>query len=175
MRKLALAYFLILLLGGCTQRAVIKSPMPPGRLAYSPGDKIRIIESADGAYGTHTYRGSGRIVAGRVLAALQARYADVRVLPTTNESDALASCRSEQARFLIEPSILHWEDRATPWSGIPDRLQVQLTLRDVASNAVANSLVFEATSGSFVFVDRAPEALLDKAFERAVVDLLELR
>jgi len=34
---------------------------------------------------------------------------------------------------------------------------------------------FEATSGSFVFVERAPEALLNKSFDRAVVDLLDAR
>ena len=30
--------------------------------------------------------------------------------------------------YLIEPKILHWEDRATEWSGKADRVKVSLQL-----------------------------------------------
>ena len=66
------------------------------------------------------------------------------------------------------------EDRNTAWSMNPDRLRVQLALRDVASDRVVNSVAFEAKSRKFfIGGDPAPDVMLDRSFDRAVLALLQ--
>ena len=36
--------------------------------------------------------------------------------------------RDTSGEYLLKPQILHWEDRATEWSGKPDRVKVSLPL-----------------------------------------------
>jgi hypothetical protein len=30
--------------------------------------------------------------------------------------------------YFVIPEILHWEDRATEWSGIPDKIEVKISI-----------------------------------------------
>ena len=159
---------------GCASRAIVNAPVVPGSVISSPGDRIRVMESADGVFGATTYTGSGHRLAGRVLEALQSQYVDVQVIPMTREQDALEAARAAQAKYLVVPTILHWEDRNTAWSMDPDRLRVQLALRDVASDHAVNSLTFEAKSRKFfIGGNPTPDVMLDRSFDRAVLALLQ--
>jgi len=163
-----------LLIAGCASRVIVPSPAPAGAVASTPRDGIRVMESRDGVFGGATYAGSGQRVAGRVVQALQRQYVDVEILATTREPDALQEARAAHAKYLIVPNILHWEDRNTAWSMNPDRLRVQLTLHEVVSDRVVNSVAFEAKSRKFfIGGDPPPDVMLDRSFDRAVLVLLQ--
>ena len=163
-----------LLMGGCASRVIVPSPATPGAVVSTPRDGVRVMESADGVFGSQTYTGSGRRLAGRVVQSLQGQFVDVQMLATTREADALRAARAAHAKFLVVPTILAWEDRNTAWSMNRDRLRVQLALRDVTSDRVVNSVSFEARSRKFfIFGDPAPDAMLDRSFDRAVLALLQ--
>ena len=143
---------LLIVCAGCAGRYVTPSPVRPGTITSSPSDGIRVMESADAVFGSAKYTGSGHRLAGRVVQALQGQYVDVGMIATTREPDALQAARAEHAKYLIVPTILHWEDRNTAWSMNPDRLRVQLALRDVASDRVDRSgfeLVIDSGGGLF--------------------------
>jgi hypothetical protein len=63
------------------------------------------------------YPNSGKVVARKLVAALIPQYPGSTVSSTSSRSV-----------YLIEPKILHWEDRATEWSGKADRVKVSLPL-----------------------------------------------
>ena len=65
----------------------------------------------------------------------------------TEPSEA-AITRAAQGRvaYLIDPTILHWEDRNTEWSGRPDRISVKLAVFDVTTRQTLDSVVIDGTS-----------------------------
>ena len=58
------------------------------------------------------YPKSGTVVARKLVAAL---------VPYFPESSVARPGANEE--YLLKPQILHWEDRATEWSGKPDRVK----------------------------------------------------
>jgi hypothetical protein len=175
MRTFGLVVAVGMLAAGCARRVIVPSPVPPGTILSSTSDGIRVMEPRDGAFGSATDPASGRRLADRVVEALQGNYVDVQRISTTREPDALQAARAAHARYLVEPTILLWEDRTnTTWSMSPDRLRVLLALREVASDRVVNALAFEAKSRNFfIGGDPAPDVMLDRSFDRAVLALLQ--
>lgn len=67
--------------------------------------------------------------------------------------------RSRKLRYLAIPTILHWEDRATEWSGKPDRISDRLVFLDVVTGQTMDSAVMTAKSKWFTFRgDHPPDA-----------------
>jgi len=64
------------------------------------------------------------------------------------------------------PEILHWEDRATEWSGKPDVIEVRLTLIDVASGRPLDETVISGKSKWATFGGDHPQELLAVPFEQ---------
>lgn len=123
---------------------------------------VRVVTPADGAYGGKPAVGSGALVAAAIERVANASYRDVGTGPAG----------AGAARTLeVTPRLLHWEDRATNWSGLLDRVEVELRLRDLPSKR-ERTLVFEARNGWLTFVNNPPEALLDASFEAALQELL---
>lgn len=48
--------------------------------------------------------------------------------------------------YLVVPIILHWEDRATEWSGKSDRLEIQLSVYDLETQEELASSVLTGKS-----------------------------
>ncbi len=67
-------------------------------------------------------------------------------LPDRTKDGALEKAKAGGYTYLIYPVILYWEDRATEWSGIPDKITVEISVIDVATGAVLNSARIEGKS-----------------------------
>jgi len=65
--------------------------------------------------------------------------------------------------FTIKPEILHWEDRATEWSGRPDRVSISLQTYDRHGRTVDASVIDAKSSWWTLGADK-PEAQLTRAF-----------
>jgi hypothetical protein len=74
--------------------------------AVPVGTAISVTTPEDGIYMEDVYPNSGKVVARKLVAALTPYY----------PGSTLSSTGSRSV-YLIEPKILHWEDRATEWSG----------------------------------------------------------
>ena len=126
---------------------------------------VRVAVPGDGSYDEKVYPGSGGIVAERIVDHLRERF--------TNVERGTADAGSVRV-LEITPAILHWEDRATNWSGIRDRIRVELRLRDLPGDR-QRLLVFAANNSWFTLVNNPPESLLDASFDAAVDELLPPR
>ena len=89
-----------------------------------------VVLPADGHYGSTVYAGSGATAAQAVASALSV-HVDKAVIGMTagEELDAaLAEARQRTLTHVFMTTILNWEDRATEWSGIPDKVTLKFAV-----------------------------------------------
>ncbi len=117
----------------------------------------------DGRYGQINYAGSGQNTTQIVLMAFS-QYS--RRVETGHEyqtfEQALDSARKQSAGYLVMPTILEWEDRATEWSGIPDKSSIKISVIDTASGTSIDSVIIRCKSGLATFGGDHPQDLLPK-------------
>ena len=139
----------------------------------SKGSALVTIPS-DGRFGQQTYAGSGATTAKAVEAALAPRLARVEVTDAPiSAPEALTRARARGARYLVVPEIVNWEDRATEWSGKPDHVAVDLTVRDVASDTVLHRVVIKGASSWWTFGGDHPAELLPRPINEYVRQIFE--
>lgn len=135
------------------------SPAPSATL--SPGVAIYVAAAADGGFGGRLYPGSGATTTREVTTALSAHTSRVRAAPSVASRQAnLAAARQTAADYLLEPAIFHWEERATEWSGRPDRIGLRLDLIEVSSGRRIDSTVIAGKSRALSFGGDQPQHLL---------------
>jgi len=65
----------------------------------------------------------------------------------------------------IVPEVLHWEDRNTGWSTVPDRISIRISVHDPATAKVLASAVVNGTSTRTEGTPN-PSDLLDEPIRR---------
>lgn len=129
MKKWLLVTVTILMLVGCadTHQLIRGASSPGGRLSTS--DPVFISIPRDGIYGANTYYGSGQNTAQVIYAAFE-KHTNMVKLGSSAQSfkEARVAAKKSGYKYLIYPTILHWEDRATEWSGRPDKVEVPVDL-----------------------------------------------
>jgi hypothetical protein len=117
----------------------------------------------NGKYGQTTYEGSGANLSQIIMMAF-APYANS--VETGHEyqsfETALAYAKERNYVYLVVPAILEWEDRATEWSGIPDKASIKITVIDVVSGKTLDSAIIKGKSGIATFGGDHPQDLLTK-------------
>lgn len=111
---------------------------PNEKLDSSKSVLISIPE--DGWYENTQYRNSGQMTANAVRAAFSKNARKADLANGCDGVECLEEINSEEYGYFVKPVILHWEERATEWSGKPDRIEVQLFVYDSATkDELANS------------------------------------
>lgn len=138
----------------------------------APEDAVLIAVPADGAYGANVYRGSGQNTAQILHTAFSRRTRLVRAAISTQSFDeALAAAKKGGQRYLVYSTILHWEDRATEWSGKADRVEVKIDIVDSGSGATVASGIAKGRSGLATFGGDHPQDLLPQPVEEFVASV----
>jgi uncharacterized protein YceK len=159
MRILVSVLTAILLLAGCTSVKSVDTVSTKAILERSGSALIGV--SQDGRYNATVYHGSGQLVSSLVLTAFAPHLSKVEIgKQWPDQEAALAEARERAARYLILPNIVHWEDRATAWSGLPDRATVLLTLFDVETGAVLDTATIDGRSAIMTLLSETPQDLL---------------
>jgi hypothetical protein len=124
-------------------------------------DSFYVATAADGAYGAQRYAGSGQSTSTMIGLALQEHSRAVRVA-RDNQSfdDAIASAKGLGSRYLVYATILHWEDRATEWSGISDKVEVKIEVIDPTSGETLTTGIVKGKSGLATLGGDHPQDLL---------------
>jgi Domain of unknown function (DUF4823) len=121
-----------LLCGGCAHTYTITSISRSGVLRANASALVALPE--DGHFEKNSYPGSGRTT-GLAVSAAFARH--LQRVDSTPETAALAvqldKARAAKSDYLIVPTVVHWEDRATEWSGRPDRIEIEIRTVDAPS------------------------------------------
>jgi hypothetical protein len=146
MRHLLFLIFLIPF--GCAHTYEMKSTngdTPEVRLSSEASFFVGVPK--DGQYETQVYTGSGLMTTEAIVAAFSEHAENVKAAqaPAAVEEN-LATAREEQLQYLVQPKILHWEERATEWSGKPDRISVRLDLIATTSEETLDSTVLSGKS-----------------------------
>lgn len=122
---------------------------------------VYVTVPQDGSYESKPYVGSGQIVAQAVAAAFARSAPQVHVAETQSTTEeALASARKLGAGYVVVPTIAHWEQRATEWSGRPSRMAIRVTILDGATGNQISATSVEGRSRIVSLTSTSPESLL---------------
>jgi len=117
----------------------------------------------DGRLGHITYPGSGALTAQAVAVAFSPYFGKVTVgMKTEDFAAAQQTAKAGEYTHLLYLDILHWEDRATEWSGRPDQAAVKVSIIDTNTGDTLDSAVVSGKSGLATFGGDRPEHLLPK-------------
>jgi hypothetical protein len=134
---------------------------------------VYVARPADGKYGNRAYPGSGSIVSQKTAAAYSRHSRRVQTAPSivTDREQLLAAARAAGAGYLVIPTISHWEQRATEWSGIPARISIGMVTIDVATGQELRSGYLESRSAVMTLVRPNPDRLVQHMVDRHVDEM----
>jgi len=148
-----------LLSTGCVHTYTATSISRTAMLNTNHSALIALAE--DGRFEKIPYPGSGRKTTLAVSGAFSKQLVHSDITPETGSlASALESARSRKFDYLIVPTVVHWEDRATEWSGRPDRIEIELRTVDAASGETLALGTVQGKSRWFTFGGDVPEDLL---------------
>lgn len=159
MKSLLLFSSAILLLTGCSAKYNTNNIQKNTELLIKDTPVV-IAKPADGAYETHNYAGSGNATATAVKAAFLQHSDNVSIFTDCEDTACLKRNHPINRGYYVIPQILHWEDRATEWSGIPDKIEVKITIYNAESNARVASTIISGKSKWATFGGDHPQDLL---------------
>jgi hypothetical protein len=164
MRKL-LALLCLLALTACSQKYALDSyQSPPQRLAN--GSAIYVMVPENGQYSGRPYANSGEATARALVASLSRVTNKVESGAAPESVDAArAAARSKGVAYVFQPLILNWTDRATEWSGIPDRITIKVVVYDAESGKDIASIMGRASSKWGTVGGDHPQDLLPKIMD----------
>lgn len=169
--KALISLCVVLVLAGCADtHQLIRGDTSTTKLTLT--DSVFISVPQDGAYGADVYSGSGQSTTQILFSAFAKR---TRFATSGRSSQdfaaALQSARQADCQYLVFPTILHWEDRATEWSSIPDRVEVKVEVLDARTESVIASAVIQGKSGLATLGGDHPQDLLPEPIEEFVSSL----
>jgi uncharacterized protein DUF4823 len=169
--KILLSLMLALLVAGCAGYQVQPSKEFDSKI-LKRGEPVYIATPRDGRYGQIHYEGSGLEISHAVENALH-QYSDaiLRTDEYKNRQEALLSASEAGSRYLFMPYIIHWEDRATEWSGRLDRIALSILVLDVANGEEIIEAQIIANSSWFTFGGDHPQDLLQGPIDDFVTGL----
>lgn len=131
---------------------------PTSKLDSTKG--ILISTPKNGWYGNTQYRNSGRMTANAIKAAFSKNAKKADVTRDCKGDECLSSIDIGKYGYYVKPIILHWEDRATEWSGKPDRVEIQMVVFDVLTKGELANSSYTGTSKWATFGGDHPQDLL---------------
>ncbi len=164
---------IVLITVGCVHTYQVESDGPAGRtLGLSREASFYVGLPENGRFGSKRYPESGRMTAEAIATALLEQIRIVQIanlVASLNEN--LQAAREASASHLVHSTIYHWEERATEWSGIPDRISIQLQLIETENGEILDSAVISGTSRWATFGGDHPQELLPKPLRDYVLSL----
>jgi hypothetical protein len=128
----------------CTTYNVNRGNDEGVQLAATKG--VYIIIPDDGSFNGKQYVNSGQMTASAVEVEFS-KYAAHVIISNKCALDAcIATLKGSKYGYLIEPNILHWEDRATEWSGKPDKISVKILVYDLSSGDRLSQVILDGKS-----------------------------
>ena len=168
--RVALLIITVLTISGCAS-AYKQSNLTIPIAKLSKGKSVVIATPANGFYEKEEYSASGKMTAFAVRAAF-ARFTNaITVSPDCKEIECLKKNSSVTFDYYVIPEILHWEERATEWSGIPDKIEVKLSIYDGQNWKEMASTLISGNSKWATFGGDHPQDLLPEPLSTYIESL----
>lgn len=139
--------------------------------ALDPQRTVSIAVPADGSYGGRQYANSGQMTAEIVRSAFSRVGPRAEVSGTCGLEACLQNARAKGHGYFVQPDILQWEDRATEWSGISDKVEIKLTVYDVATRQQVSSQIIAGNSSIWTLGGDHPQDMLPEPVGAYVTSL----
>lgn len=168
--KSLISVFIALLTVGCSS-TYQQADVQAAANKLDPSQGVLISQPKDGSYEATQYQNSGLMTAQALYSAFSKKAQKVELTAHCHGDECLTSIKPDQFRYYVKPVILHWEERATEWSGKPDIIEVQVVIYDtVSKKSIANSS-FKGKSKWATFGGDHPQDLLPEPTEKYVSSL----
>lgn len=131
---------------------------------------VMILYSEDGAFGNEVYNGSGSIISNLLLRNFALYAENVFDLPNIHSLSELKATSNINNAYYVIPQILHWEERATEWSGIPSRISLKINIYDKSLNRLSG-IILEGKSASMTLVRKSPDKLIEEDIQEYIQSL----
>jgi hypothetical protein len=160
--KIIAAVCATLLLPACTANyQVIRHDSKP----MAATDSYCISTPADGTYGEIRYAKSGAMTRDLLFTGLTGRGIRAMRTDATKKNEAIDAARQQGYSRLVYPTILHWEDRATEWSGLRDRAKIDIEIIDTATDRPLDHTVLDLVGTWWTLGGLHPQDLVEEAME----------
>lgn len=167
--RFILFFIALTLLSGCA--ATYKNtPLTKTNSKLVRGTPVLIATPANGHFGATVYANSGKMTALAVRGAFAQFAATTSVNSGCEKLECLEQSHGGGSIYYVVPEILHWEDRATEWSGRPDRIEVKLSVFDTVGQELA-STIFTGKSKWATFGGDHPQDLLTEPLNQYIETL----
>jgi hypothetical protein len=162
------------LLVGCVSVPVATIEKAAGSIAVPTKEKLCVSVPKDGEFEGKPYVNSGAKVAEKIKMSIDQRYSILLLNEVTENT--FIECVQRGANYIVVPEILAYENRATGWSGQPDKIKVQVDLIEIDSSK-KSSFTYYAESDALASAVREwgnapPYELLGSEFQKQVQDLI---
>ncbi|MHC8354881.1 DUF4823 domain-containing protein [Pseudomonas sp. LB3P81] len=132
---------------------------------------VCITTPNDPSFQQHVYVGAGKLIAEKVRLGVEKSGRSAFVI------DDPAKAQVAGCQFMLDSQIIEYEDRATGWSGIPDRISLRLSLYPVTDPASQRTFTYIAKSSAMgsAFLEWGnanPTSLLQQQFADDVAALI---
>jgi hypothetical protein len=152
---------------GCADSTSFRTNDPSNAGHLKPSDSIFVAIADDGAFGDERYPGSGRDTSQIIFRALSKYAKTVRLGQSAQPfNQAIETARRSGQQYLAYPTIMHWEDRATEWDFMPDRVEVKIEVVSVVSGHQLSNVTVSGRSGIATLGGDKPQELLPKPLEK---------
>ncbi len=158
-------FFAIAILSSCADTTeLFKSGNESFKLASE--NRIFVSIPSNGRYGNTTYQGSGANVSQMIMLSFS-KYSPNIEIGNNFQTREQAHAYSKKYNYdiLILPTILEWEDRATEWSGIPDKVSIKIAIIHVGSGKTMGSAIIKGKSGLGTLGGDHPQDLLPEPLD----------
>ncbi|GIU09139.1 hypothetical protein TUM4261_16960 [Shewanella sp. c952] len=159
-RNILLMGAALLALGGCSssyQHSELQKP----EMKLDRNVGVLISTPENGWYSDREYSNSGRMTANAVRNAFSKNARKVAVTNKCKAESCLDTIDVNTYGYYVQPIILHWEDRATEWSGKPDKLEIQIITYDAKTKKEIGNSTYSGKSKWASFGGDHPQDLLE--------------
>ena len=156
MKKILMLLFVPVLLTGCASTynmTVLKAP----DAKLSPSYSVVIATPENGRFGSVNYYGSGEMTARAFKNEFLKNSNKVNILSKKESPEVLAAL---DRTYYVEPKIIHWEERATEWSGKPDKIEIKVSVYNAGESDPLSSVIFTGKSKWLTLGGDHPQELL---------------
>jgi hypothetical protein len=161
---------LFITLSGCTATYKQNILSAPTTKAVK-GKTVIIATPHNGAYNGKEYISSGKMTALATKAAFAKFTNIIKISSNCSELACLQKLQSTEYDYYVVPEILHWEDRATEWSGIPDKVEIKISIYEGRESEELSSTIISGKSKWATFGGDHPQDLIEKPLNEYVQSL----
>lgn len=165
-------FFVVFIISGCASTYKLSEVQLP-TTKLDPFKSILISVPEDGWYENPQYRLSGKMTANAIRAAFAKKTSIVDVIDSCHGDECLKAISPIKYGYYVKPVILHWEERATEWSGKPDRIEIQVVIYDTGSKKVLATSSYTGKSKWATFGGDHPQDLLPKPTNQYINSLYQ--